>query len=177
MHKFAVGQVPSTALWEYLSAAKLALQFQKPEDWADQAGHPLGFAAALLLFCVVDAIGSHHRGSSELFPIEGKHLPIKKTNHHFFVLNAPQYFAQNLSRKQLDLVYEQYRSTLAHNASIAPGCEVYCDQADTQVFVSKSGKLAVNLVALHHRSIAAVQNFQASNLAASSLATQEIQLK
>jgi hypothetical protein len=32
-------------------------------------------------------------------------------------------------------------------------------------------------VALHHRSIAAVQNFQASNLAASSLATQEIQLK
>jgi hypothetical protein len=126
----------------------------------------------------VDAIGSHHRGSGDLFPIDGKHVAIRKAEHHFFVLNAPNYFAQNLSRQQLDVVYKHYRSTLVHNASMAAGCEVHCgDPGDPQAFVSNGGKLSINLLALYKHSIKAVKNFAASNLAAGSRATQEIQLK
>jgi hypothetical protein len=60
----------SDILKEYLCAAEYCLKFEKTAEngpWSDNKGS-LGTAAAVLLFCIVDAIG-HHEG----FGFEASH--------------------------------------------------------------------------------------------------------
>jgi len=170
MHEYtSISAVLATTLREYLSASKLALEFRKPSDWGPEAGHCLGFATALLLFCAVDAIGSYHRGSPATFLVEGKPKAIDSADfRHFFVLNSPEYYGQALSHSQIKDLYDDYRSLLAHNATVAVGRAIIFDPDDDQIFPVRDNQMMVNLPAFHNRSISAVENFLRKDLAQTS---------
>ncbi len=102
---------------------------------------------------------------------------IKKPDHHFFVLNSPNYYAQTLSHADLQSLYRDFRSVLAHNASIGVGKAILLDPTDDHVFPTVDGKLATNLAAFHNRSVSAVEAFLASGLAEKSLAAEEMRAK
>jgi len=52
----------ATSLLEYLASSRLALEHVKDESWhPEDRGGPLGTASALVLLCVVDAIGAYLR--------------------------------------------------------------------------------------------------------------------
>jgi hypothetical protein len=171
VHTFEVAEVPQTALWEYLSAAKLSLDFHKPADWGDQAGNPLGFAAALLLFSIIDAIGSYHKGTGKAFPIDGIHCKITTTDQHFFVLNSPDYYGLTLSPREIRMLYENYRSALSHNAGMAAQAKIYIDHDDSRCFTYRDGEFAANLSALFKLSIVVVEKFLRRDLVSTSLVT------
>jgi len=163
---------------EYLSASKLSLDFAKPADWGQEVGHPLGFASALLLFCVVDAIGSYHHGSKITFPVNGKECTIRSTGfQHFFVLNGPRYFGQALSHAAIKELYDSLRSGLAHNATILPMAEILFDPHEPELFPVRNNRHAVNLFQLHNRAIGAVETFLNSQHAEGSLALKNMLLK
>ena len=129
----------------------------------------MGFATALLLFCVVDAIGSYHRGSPATFSVDGKQRVIDAADfRHFFVLNDPGYYGQALGHSQIKALYDDYRNLLAHNATVAVGRAIIFDTGDDQIFPVRGNQLMVNLPAFHNRSIGAVENFLCKGLAETS---------
>src|SRR5712691_8985570 len=110
-----MNDILALTLAEYLAGARLCLEFKKDQNWP--AFGRLGFPAALLLFSVVDAIGSYLHGSSEQFMVEGKLKAIKQKGfQHFFVLNGADYWKRDLSHAEIKHVYDNYRSLLAHHA-------------------------------------------------------------
>jgi hypothetical protein len=99
------------AIDEYLIAADKCVKFHKPD------GGCLGVPAALLLLCVVNALGTYLR--DEIVNIGGKVQPITK-REPFRVLNHPL-LGQNLSTAQIKRVEHAYRNALAHEALMWPG--------------------------------------------------------
>ena len=103
------------AITEYLTIANYCLMTAKP------TGGCYGFPTALLLFSIVDAIGSFYRGNgSFIIKVDGKNETIKNADQHYFILNS-DYYSQNLSEKNIKKLYEYYRCLLVHNAALAPG--------------------------------------------------------
>lgn len=83
---------------EYLDIAKLCIDTKKHD------GGIYGYPATLLLFCVINALGTS----------------LLKGNEPFQVLMQPP-FNCNLSRDQVKKLEIWYRNLLAHNGMIAPG--------------------------------------------------------
>ena len=90
---------------EYLIASELCLDFRK------ENGGCLGYPAALLLFCILDAIGR--------YLALDKHNSIPK-REPFFVLNHPS-VGLELTREQVKQLEKWYRNSLSHNAALPPG--------------------------------------------------------
>ena len=99
------------SLPEFLNAAKFCLEFRKKD------GGCLGYSCALLLFSVIDSIGSYFRGNSQFeINIDYQATKINKDGwEHFKILNS-NYFKQNLSENFIRKLYSSYRSFLSHNA-------------------------------------------------------------
>ena len=72
--------------------------------WLSPRADAAGYLAALLLFCVIDAL-SNHLGFPE---------------HSFRALNHP-IFGLNLTKVQIQQLKTWYRHLLAHDGMIAPG--------------------------------------------------------
>ena len=103
------------SLPQYLQAAKLLMATR-----AIPGPGVLGYPAAVLLFSVIDAIGSFHRGDRGVqIRIDNTIRWIKKTSDHFLILNG-SYFHQTYSKSLLDRIYGQARCVLSHNAALAP---------------------------------------------------------
>jgi len=103
------------ALTEYLAIAEHCITTGKP------AGGCYGYPTALLLFSIVDAIGSFHR-KDDSFTIEvgQKKKTIKGTGfQHYYILNS-DYYRQVLTEKDIKRLYEYYRCLLVHNAALVP---------------------------------------------------------
>ena len=151
----------SLTLSEYLEAARVCLEYQKDERWPGPGC--LGFPAGLLLFSVVDAIGSYVRGSSEVFDIDGKQRPIKHTGkEHFFVLNGAEYYGQALSEREIDHLYGEFRSLLAHNALFTPAGFLVM-AASPELFPRVNNRMGVNLTAFYNRSVDVAGRFLAGH--------------
>lgn len=88
-------------LCEYLAAAKMCTDTRKP------SGGILGYPAAVLLLCAIDAIGHG------LLPGNGKFTRLD-------VLKGPP-FNLDISDAQIDNLANWYRHSLVHAATIAPG--------------------------------------------------------
>ncbi len=104
---------------EMLFAAKQNINYikQYPIWSSDEAGGCLGYPAAVLLFCIVDAIGSYLKNNTSLdIVINKKSEIIDGTDNHFRVLNS-KYFSQNLSGEHICNIY-QYRNNLVHNLAM-----------------------------------------------------------
>ncbi len=103
------------ALTEYLAIAEHCISTGKP------TGGCYGFPTALLLFSIVDTIGSFHRGNNSFsIVVDQKPRIIKAAGfQHYFILNS-EYYGQTLTEKDIQRIYDYYRSLLVHNAALAP---------------------------------------------------------
>jgi hypothetical protein len=99
------------AIGEYLLASRICVEHRK------QDGGILGYPAALLLLCIVNALGTYLRGEEVV--IEGKKQQITR-GKPFRALNH-LLFRQDLTRAQIDRIEAAFRNPLAHNALIHIG--------------------------------------------------------
>jgi hypothetical protein len=151
------------SLPEYLLVADYCATFRKDSTWPQpQAGGCLGYPAAVMLFSIVDTIGSFYRGRTDLnMLIGGKARHIRgDAFQHFFVLNS-EYYAQALDEPTIKRLYDNFRSLLIHNASLAPESFLINAPSVGEVFPGAAGGVMVNIPALLKASRGAVERFLA----------------
>jgi hypothetical protein len=105
---------------EYLLAAEQCMAFRKQSD-----GGRLGYPAALLLFCVIEALA---------------HSRKPKTGEPFRFLTE-QPFNLNLTAPQIKNIEQWFRNLLVHNAIIAPGTLLAGDDVGEPFEFSDAGEL------------------------------------
>jgi len=141
---------------EYLHVAHECLTHQKAE------GGVYGFPAALLLFTILDTIGSFHRGDKSFSSsIDGKNRLIDGDGFkHYFILNT-SYYSQTLTEAQIKKLYYYYRCLLSHNASLAPGRGLEVGSLGEPLFsIDPSGAiLSIRLLPFYHQSVTAADQF------------------
>lgn len=107
------------SLDETLEAAKYCVEYTKTDKkWGEFAtGGCLGYPAAILLFSIIDSIGSYFRKNDTIdIVIDGKKEKINATGwEHFKILNS-KYFNQSLSKDFIIKLYNKFRSCLTHNS-------------------------------------------------------------
>lgn len=107
------------SLDEYLEAIKLCYDYKKSDSkWGQFQGNGcLGYPAGVLLFSIIDSIGSYFRKDKTFkIKINGKATTIDSTGwQHFKILNS-KYFDQNLRQDFIKALYSKYRSLLTHNS-------------------------------------------------------------
>jgi len=107
------------SLFETLEAAKFCSEYRKTDEkWGDyQTGGCLGYPAAILLFSIIDTIGSYYRKNSTFkILIDEKETTIDSEGwQHFKILNS-KYFNQTLSEKYIRELYTGFRNRLTHNS-------------------------------------------------------------
>jgi len=99
------------SLNENLTVVEYCLAYRKEDNGC------LGYPAAMLLFSIVDTIGSYFRKNKDLkIRIDGKLRLIDSDGYkHFFILNSP-YFEQQLPEEAIKTLYAKFRSLLTHNS-------------------------------------------------------------
>lgn len=107
------------SLKEILEAARFCSEYRKKDDkWENfKTGGCLGYPSAILLFSIIDSIGSYFRKDNDFkIEIEGKQERIDSDGwQHFKILNS-KYFNQNLDSDFLKILYSKFRSFLTHNS-------------------------------------------------------------
>ena len=107
------------SLDETLEAARFCSEYKKTEDkWKPyNTGGCLGYPAGVLLFSIIDSIGSYYRKNADfLIEVDSKMQSINADGwEHFKILNS-KYFKQNLSTAFLKALYNKFRSSLTHNS-------------------------------------------------------------
>ena len=103
-------EMATAAIDEYFQAVAYCLSFRTAD------GGCLGFPAALLLFCITDALGNWLRTDKVM--IDGRsqkigNCPFRVFNHECFGLQ--------LTGKEISFLEKYYRNRLAHNALIEVG--------------------------------------------------------
>lgn len=153
----AIHETPASmlkeSLDESLEAAKFCADYKKTDKkWGEfSTGGCLGYPSAILLFSIVDTIGSYFR-KDESFNvlIDGKPEKINGSGReHFKILNS-KYFNQNLSTEFIKQLYNKFRSSLTHNSVLGSDTLMLPDntainpKAQEQAFViahDDSGKI------------------------------------
>ena len=107
------------SLFETLEAAKFCSNYRKTDEkWGQfKTGGCLGYPGAILLFSIIDSIGSYYRKNSTYkIPIDNKQMKIDSEGwQHFKILNS-KYFNQTLNEKLIRELYNGFRSRLTHNS-------------------------------------------------------------
>jgi hypothetical protein len=107
------------SLFETLEAAKYCSDYRKTDDkWGDfKTGGCLGYPAAILLFSIIDSIGSYFRKEKSFkITIDSTQQTIDSDGwQHLKILNS-KYFNQNLSLEFMKALYSKFRSFLTHNS-------------------------------------------------------------
>jgi hypothetical protein len=151
----AIHETPSSmlkeSLDETLEAARYCVYYTKTDEkWGEfNAGGCLGYPAAILLFSLIDSIGSYFRKNENFeIVIDGKLEKINDTGwEHFKILNS-NYFNQNLSIEFIKELYEKFRSCLTHNSVLGKNTIMFPDNSSINnsihglafgVFNDKSG--------------------------------------
>ncbi len=149
------------SLPEYLHVAEYCVGYKKDATWSVAApGGCLGYAAAVMMFAIVDAIGSYHRGDPTLPAlVDGKSVTIRTDGfQHFYVLNS-EYYTQILSGSTIKSLYDRFRSLLVHNAALAPESFLLNFSGHHVPFPVSNGRQCVNLPPFLELSKRAVKRF------------------
>ncbi len=107
---------------EMLYTANYCISYRKGSEWEiNQFGGCLGYPAAIILFSIVDTIGSFYEGNKNFkIQVDGKNQTINNNGfEHFYILNS-NYFNQNLSGEIIKKIYQNFRSLLTHNLTLPP---------------------------------------------------------
>jgi hypothetical protein len=132
------------SLTEMLMVAKYCIEFRKdPAEWGGQGCY--GWPAAILLFSIVDAIGSYEIGGN--------------TKKHFDILNHAEYYNLHLDQEIIDKIYENYRCILTHNAAMPSDHFMDIGSEDSPVFELREGKPFISLCPFAMKSKDAVAKF------------------
>jgi hypothetical protein len=139
------------SMLEILLAAHNCIAFDKRRviGWTAGSQGCLGYPAAILLFSLVDAIGSYYEGTSITFP-DGSTTLIQYPSHHFYVLDAA-HFDLSLTKDEITSIYSAYRCLLTHNNVLASGHSIDIGSESDQPFltnVDESDKAFVERVNL-----------------------------
>lgn len=153
------------ALDEYIYSIGEMLKYRKldSELWSNPNGGTLGYPCAILLFVIVDTIGSYFRKSTKLIEVDGKKRKISSAGYqHFFILNS-EFFGLSLSEKEIKTFYEMGRNKLLHNSLI--GAEVTLVALNSLPFLesnqaSGKGKYVVYLNSFYNACILAIYQFK-----------------
>jgi hypothetical protein len=109
---------------EMLHVAEYTVTYRKTDKakWGDNAtGGILGYPATVILFSIIDCLGSYFANDPKFTVIiDKKERKIKNARQHIYILNS-KYFNLNLSQIDLDNIYENVRSTLTHNSLLPEG--------------------------------------------------------
>ncbi len=119
----AIHNTPSSmlkeSLDELLEAVRYCADYRKnDEKWGEfKTGGCLGYPSAILLFSIIDSIGSYFRSNINfIINIDDKKESIDSDGwQHFKILNS-KYFKQHLSKIQIQTIYKKFRSLLTHNS-------------------------------------------------------------
>ena len=133
---------------EYLTASKLCLKAKKTD------GGILGCPAALLLFCIINALGTYLVGDE--ISLDGKKQKITR-GEPFRVLNHPT-FGLSLTNTQIKNLEHWFRNPLAHNA-IIEGSVSLVAQGDGQSFLFTKDSAEVGVPGLRKLVEAAWKRF------------------
>lgn len=110
------------SLEETLEAAKFCILYRKDDPkWGEFRGNGcLGYPGGILLFSIIDTIGSCFRKNKNLkILVDGKEKTIDSSGWvHFMILNS-KYFNQNLTTDFLKALYNKFRSSLTHNSLLS----------------------------------------------------------
>ncbi|MCA9806299.1 MAG: hypothetical protein KC777_30230 [Cyanobacteria bacterium HKST-UBA02] len=156
------------SLHEMWFLANYAVNYRKEDKniWGPTPGNGiLGIGAAILLFSIIDTMGSMFRGNKEFsIPIDRRNVPITKTSQHFYILNS-RYFGLGLSKVDLDKIYQSIRSPLVHNSIIPAG--VLLDPGEDErlpfnisITTANQKLYIVNVIPLFHLTSSALSAFQ-----------------
>ena len=130
----AIHETPASmlkeSLDESLEAAKFCADYKKTDNkWGEfSTGGCLGYPSAILLFSLVDTIGSYFR-KDESFTVMINGKPEKINGlawEHFKILNS-KYFNQNLSTEFIKQLYNKFRSCLTHNSVLGSDTLMFPD--------------------------------------------------
>jgi hypothetical protein len=113
-----------------------------------------------MLFSIVDTMGSFYCGKTDLnIMIDGKRVHIRRGGfQHYFILNS-DYYGETLDGATIKKLYENFRSPLVHNASLAPSSFLRNLPDVHEAFPQRCGMLMVNVPALLEISRGAVKRF------------------
>ncbi|MCK9624976.1 MAG: hypothetical protein M0R23_00715 [Bacteroidales bacterium] len=144
------------SLDETLEAAKFCSDYKKTDTKWDKfaTGGCLGYPSAILLFSLVDTIGSYFRKNSDFkILIDGKQEIINAAGwEHFKILNS-KYFNQNLSKQSLKLLYEKSRSCLIHNSVLGSNIVMVPDNTAIQPETHEKAFVSIDADSIHIISI------------------------
>ena len=126
------------SLHEILEASKYCIEYKKddPEKWKELTSNGcLGYPGAILLFSIVDSIGSYYRqNKSFTIEVDGKSKFISSDGwQHFLILNS-KYFNQNLSEKFIKVLYAKFRSCLTHNSVLGKDARMEPENSNGMAF-------------------------------------------
>lgn len=142
----------SESLSEKLYIAEVC--FNKKEN-----GGIYGYPCSFLLFSLIETIGSFYKGKNINIIIDGKSKIIKKTNEFFYILNSANYFNQKLSEKEINNLYDNYRSPLTHNSVLPINHSLWVGIDNNIVLDYEKEWPRVNLTALLNLCKLATKNF------------------
>jgi len=118
------------SLVEIYLVAQDCVNFRKdPKIWGADGCY--GYPAAILLFSIVDSVGSYVLGGS--------------TRKHFDVLLHKDYYNLKLNKESVDIIYEKYRCILTHNAAMPVNTYLDIGQIGDLVFEIKNDVPLVRL--------------------------------
>ncbi len=131
LHKTPASMLKES-LYESLEAAKFCCEYRKLDSkWGDFKGDGcLGYPGGILLFSIVDSIGSYFRKDQSFkVKIDEKELSINASGwEHFKILNS-KYFEQNLNQVFIKALYEKFRSQLTHNSVLGKNAYLIPDNS------------------------------------------------
>lgn len=163
------------SLDETLEASRYCATYKKTDTkWGEfNTGGCLGYPSAILLFSLIDSLGSYFRKNKSFkMSIDGNSESINGTGwEHFKILNS-KYFNQNLPKAFIKTLYNSYRSRLTHNSVLGkdvhmiPDNSTFEDLADSNsAFISETdtnGKTyyLISILELFNLCEKAVQDFK-----------------
>ncbi len=109
------------SLDEFLFSAYFSLNYRKRDEkqWPKPhvAGGILGFSTTLLLFSIVDAIGSFYENSEIKIGKNKFFIKAKENKTHLYILNS-DLFGLDLNEVDFDQIYFCLRNKIVHNSLI-----------------------------------------------------------
>ena len=154
------------ALEQNLMAVELALKHKARVVSANSNAYGiLGYPSAILMFSIIDTIGSHFRKSKVQPYILLDNTSVRITasgDQHFYILNS-EYFDLKLTKDNIKAFYKIGRNTLNHNSLI--GEELTLVASYNTPFlkvndVSGKGKYEVHLFSFYEACVSAIEKFK-----------------
>jgi hypothetical protein len=133
------------SLIESLEAAKFCANYRKTDEkWGTyQTGGCLGYPSAILLFSIIDSIGSYFRKNKDFkIIIDNKKYSIDGEGwEHFKILNS-KYFNQSLSLDLIKTLYQKYRNYVIHNSVLGRNAIMVMDEIHLTHSTNQSSSFA-----------------------------------